>query len=1756
MILDFFKNLKKEANDTAILLNNTDLFNGNIINSKIDKDILHQLNAGYTSGGTSNLEYKNAISLLAKSYNEATDEANAFKMVQDGLSESTIRNTLEFKGLTKEQINTAMSTKVMDELTKQSSVSTETNTVATWKNITAKKALAVATNICKTALMSLGTALLSMAISKGIELFVEFTDTLHQTREELKETANEIRDTYGTVAKEVSSDLKMIYSVKDEFEELSRGVSTYGENISLTADEYSRYKEIVENIISTNPSLIEGYNSEGEAIANKNTLLETSIALLKEQQRLELNRYTSDDSIKTLGKDAVQDIKDYKKENPNPYGDALVNFQNAFAKAAIRYGEDSGFAPNMIYTEFGLDPRSTNIYGTGKSGAKDFAEDYFTQIVADLRSGSSILKEYFNKSEIDELLNFAKQYDENIVKYNKDIERYSKELNPTLQLVAQAENGYENLSDIQKSFISSYVNSLKITENMTEEEIIAMADKVRDFVNTVENGTFDALTNEKDGAFTNMLDYQNQFDNGIITLEEYKNKLSEFLKILKDTKGLSKDAKNIILTLFNIETNDDGTTTSNVDEMVKQIKNEFPFLTDGQIGSLTLSELQFALKLDVTQDSIESWDQLLQKLKEFKTETDKLDTRTSMISALNNMSEGFEELDKIYSSIKDDDPFDFKLLDDKAFKEAFSGLDSYADFIEQITDNSDDIDACQAAFNNLVTEWIKSTKVLENVTDENKNLTVSMLKQMGVANADVVVTEALAIKKGTLANKERELAAETEFLTARQQGLITTSKTLAEAEYEDIVAFYNLSSASEGTRQYIARLALEKLNLQNTKINTQNEINQIIALANAAGTSTEYVNALKRALNNLSGFASNSNISAYKVLSTEKRNEYLSESGSSYLNAGAQLALTIEKNQAQKAAQDALNDALANIENTKLNASDFYAPVNYTGGSKSNSDSGGSGGSDTKTEETFDYIEIKISRIEREIDNLGKTADATYKSWSERNKALANEMSKVTDEIKVQQQAYDYYMQMANSVGLSSTYKELVQNGAIKIETLTDEALIKKIQDYKEWYEKALEAKDATQDLQDQLAELAKTKFDNVVQQFENILSTIEHSISLIEGSIDKIEIEGYLVNAKMYQDLKTQQEQELATRQQELIDLKAALDTALAEGNIEIYSDDWYELIGNVQDVESEILSLNTSIAETNNLIRETSWNIFDKMQEMLSGVQTEGDWLIDLMSNDKMFDEDTAKITDKGQATLGLHAVNYNAYMSQAEDYAKEIEKINKEIAEDPYNTILLDRREELLEQQREMISSAEAERQAIRSLAEDGYNTFLDVMDKAIEKRKELLQTTEDLLSYEREVEEQAKNIASLEKQMEAMKLDTSESAKATVQQLKVSLEEAKQTLEDTEREKYISDQEKMLDNFRDSTQQWVNERLDNLDLLLQGAIDSTNENAGTIKETLESVTEKVGTTLSEEMNMIWSSNGDFASIVTTYGDGFNSALTTTNNTLNDIRNYLKKMAGESDEAENENTNNSTSEPEIEIPKEDVSVVPETPKQEEPKQETQTTNDNISVGGYINAGSAKIYDYAGDTSGERQYYRNDPKYLVLAEKDGYLKVRHHKLSSGTSGWFKKSDVKAYKTGGLLDETGIFWGDGTKSKPELVLNAKDTENFIELKDVLRKIDSKDLLMGEENISSLHDSINILNPFNGLYNTMCKVPQVLPRSAFEQNVTIQIGDIQMHGINDPKAFAVQLKHELQTNKNIKNIIQADTLGIMTGKNGLSKFKY
>lgn len=234
---------------------------------------------------------------------------------------------------------------------------------------------------------------------------------------------------------------------------------------------------------------------------------------------------------------------------------------------------------------------------------------------------------------------------------------------------------------------------------------------------------------------------------------------------------------------------------------------------------------------------------------------------------------------------------------------------------------------------------------------------------------------------------------------------------------------------------------------------------------------------------------------------------------------------------------------------------------NKKSSNKKSSDSSSATDEAKEFEEVLDWIEIKIDRIERKIKNLERVAGSAFETYANRSKALAEQMGEVSNEITVQQQAYERYLQQANSISLSEDYKSQVQNGTIDISTITDEDLKKNIDDYKQWYEKALDCKDAVEELTESVKELYQQAFDNVVEEFDNYISLIEHNKNIIDGYIEQDENAGYLVSTKYYDSLIALENQTLNQLTEERNRLIASLNEAVSSGNVKEYSDAWFKI-------------------------------------------------------------------------------------------------------------------------------------------------------------------------------------------------------------------------------------------------------------------------------------------------------------------------------------------------------------------------------------------------------------------------------------------------------------------------------------------------------------------------------------------------------------------------------------------------------------------
>ena len=99
------------------------------------------------------------------------------------------------------------------------------------------------------------------------------------------------------------------------------------------------------------------------------------------------------------------------------------------------------------------------------------------------------------------------------------------------------------------------------------------------------------------------------------------------------------------------------------------------------------------------------------------------------------------------------------------------------------------------------------------------------------------------------------------------------------------------------------------------------------------------------------------------------------------------------------------------------------------------------------------------------------------------------------------------------------------------------------------------------------------------------------------------------------------------------------------------------------------------------------------------------------------------------------------------------------------------------------------------------------------------------------------------------------DTSEENRATVQKLNTQLDAAEKDLEQTEYDKYIQDQQELLDQFYTTLEEWLNGRLDQIEGLFEEAIAETNLNAQLIDDTLHETAESVSYQMTDEFTRIW-------------------------------------------------------------------------------------------------------------------------------------------------------------------------------------------------------------------------------------------------------------------------------------------------------------
>lgn len=718
--------------------------------------------------------------------------------------------------------------------------------------------------------------------------------------------------------------------------------------------------------------------------------------------------------------------------------------------------------------------------------------------------------------------------------------------------------------------------------------------------------------------------------------------------------------------------------------------------------------------------------------------------------------------------------------------------------------------------------------------------------------------------------------------------------------------------------------------------------------------------------------------------------------------------------------------------------------------------------------------------------------------------------------------------------------------------------------------EKALSCEDAIEELKETEAELYAQRFEHVQAEYDAILQGYEHTETMLNEYISQAEERGYIVSKKYYDALITNEKDNIAELKKEQADLINARDEAVASGKIDKCSEEWYNMCNEIDSVTQAIEESTTALLEYDNAMREIDWSIFDLIQERISDVAEEANFLIDLMSNEKLFGDD-GKLTSQGLATMALHGQNYNSYMYQADEYGAEVAKLDKQIANDPYDQELINRRNELLELQRESILAAEDEKNAIRDMVEEGIEYELDSLQELIDKKNEELESEKDLYEYQRKVQEQTENISSLRKQLSAYEGFDDEETKAKVQQLKVELSDAEADLQETEWDRHINQQAQLLDDLYLEYEAILNQRLDNVDALLEQVIASINavagvdgvitsalgsegalsiaigNNATSIKTTLEAEAKGVGATLSSAMNNIWSvGEGNAKSVLTMYGDDFKTKFTTVNTTLNGIKTGVNSMVTAlNKEATTKTSANKTST----SAKKNPTATSTKNKSATPKKASSSGDGKPKVGDKVKFVSGQYYY---DSQGKKPLgskYQGKQVYITNVNKKSWATHPYHistgnKLGKGDLGWLKLNQISGYATGkqNFLDEE-IAWTQ--ENGREFIVRPSDGA-------ILTPIAKGDSVLTSAASNNIWDMAN--SPAEFIRDNLNLGAASVPNNSNVNNSVVQnfenitFSMPNVHGYNE-------LLTEMQRDPKFEKLILAMTVDQIAGKSKLAKGK-
>ncbi len=372
-------------------------------------------------------------------------------------------------------------------------------------------------------------ALIMYGISKAIEGINNYINRYDNYAKKIEETTSKWNEQKETI----ENHQKTINEVSKEYSTLSDGVDAYGQNVSLTSDQYNRYIELSNQIADMYPELVKSYDAQGNAILSVKNNVEDLTNALKQEQETYYNSLL-------VGKDAEDTWNNFSEAVISDGGffdadDKTLSNRLNLAKEFLSYIQES--KSDITY-------QRSNNQGVGglSSDGKDtvtFAGD--ETAITEILKGAGLDKWYdgwsnkyvIPENERENAISALKSYIDGI---NTEINGYMDTVvSPILDAYVKINS--DGLDDSANTFISSVIKSFDfdwVKQFYTGSGVI---DK-QAMLNWIQENLIDPFTDAVNGselseAWANQLDAVTKFQSGNMSEEEFMNMTTEFGNILE-----------------------------------------------------------------------------------------------------------------------------------------------------------------------------------------------------------------------------------------------------------------------------------------------------------------------------------------------------------------------------------------------------------------------------------------------------------------------------------------------------------------------------------------------------------------------------------------------------------------------------------------------------------------------------------------------------------------------------------------------------------------------------------------------------------------------------------------------------------------------------------------------------------------------------------------------------------------------------------------------------------------------------------------------------------------------------------------------------------------------------------------------------------------------------------------------------------------------------------------------------------------------